>query len=72
MRRFVSRIFVAFFILLCFASLNGCGSSNPVGTSVTPTPTAVNLTPTTGSLDLGATMLFSAILIPPTTTPVVF
>ncbi len=72
MRRFVSRIFAAFFLILGFASLNGCGSSNPVGTSVTPTPTAINLTPATGSLDLGATLLFSAILIPPTTTPVVF
>jgi hypothetical protein len=72
MRRFVSRILTAFFLVLCFASLNGCGGSNPVGTSVTPTPNAVNLTPATGSLDLGATLLFSAILIPPSTTPVVF
>jgi hypothetical protein len=61
MRRFVSRIFAAFFIILCFASLNGCGSSNPVGTAATPTPTSVDLTPATGSLDLGATLLFSAI-----------
>ncbi len=72
MRRFVSRIFTAFFITICFASFNGCGSSNPVGTSVTPTPTAIDLTPTTGSLDLGGTLLFSARLTPSVTTPVVF
>src|SRR4029077_20682801 len=72
MRRFVSRIFTAFFLLLGFASLYGCGSSNPVGTSVTPTPTAIDLTPSTGSLDLGATLLFSARLTPASTTPVVF
>jgi hypothetical protein len=72
MRRFVSRIFAAFSILLCFASLHGCGSSNPVGTSATPTPTGVTLIPSTGSLDLGATLLFSAQLTPPSTTPVVF
>jgi hypothetical protein len=72
MRRFVFRIFAAFFILLCFASLQGCGSSNPVGTSATPTPTGVTIIPSTGTLDLGATLLFSARLTPPTTTPVIF
>ena len=77
MRRSVSRIFAAFFILLGCAALNGCGSSNPVGTSVTPTPTRVDLTPSsTGSIDLGTTLQFSA--VPkngagnPVTVPVVF
>ena len=72
MRRFVSRVFVAFSISLCFASLSGCGSSNPVGTSTTPTPTKITLTPAQSSLDLGATLLFSAFLNPTSATPVVF
>jgi hypothetical protein len=77
MRRSVSRILAVFLIIPGFVALNGCGSSNPVGTSVTPTPTRVDLTPsTTGSIDLGATLQFSA--IPkngagnPVTAPVVF
>jgi hypothetical protein len=72
MRRSVSRILAVFFILLGFAALNGCGSSNPVGTSPTPTPTGIDLTPTTGSLDLGATLLFSARLTPAVNAPIVF
>jgi hypothetical protein len=72
MRRFVSRVFVASFISFLFASLSGCGSSNPVGTSVTPTPTKIDLTPTESSLDLGATQLFSARLTPAVTVPIVF
>ncbi|HST11911.1 MAG TPA: WD40 repeat domain-containing protein [Terriglobales bacterium] len=72
MRRFASRVFAAFFISFLFASLSGCGSSNPVGTSTTPTPTKVLLIPTTGTLDLGATLAFSASLIPPAAVPVVF
>jgi hypothetical protein len=72
MRRFASRVFAAFFIWFLFASLSGCGSSNPVGTSKTPTPTKVVLTPGTGTLDLGATLLFSAQLTPPAAVPVVF
>ena len=73
MRRFASRVFVAFFISLCFASLSGCGSSNPVGTSTTPTPTKVALSPGDSSLDLGATLLFNATLTPSfTSVPVVY
>jgi hypothetical protein len=72
MRRSVSRILAIFFILLGFAALNGCGSSNPVGTSQTPTPTGIDLTPTTGSIDLGATLQFSARLTPALTVPVVY
>jgi hypothetical protein len=72
MRRFVSRVFVAFSIFLSFASLSGCGSSNPVGTSTVPTPTKITLTPADSSLDLGAILQFSAQLSPASTAPVVF
>jgi hypothetical protein len=72
MRRFASRVLLAFSIISCFAGLSGCGSSNPVGTAPTPTPTKVILTPSDSSLDLGATLLFSAVLTPPVITPVVY
>src|SRR5215470_4663338 len=72
MRRSGSRIFAVFFTFLGFAAWNGCGSSNPVGTSATPTPTGISLTPATGSLDLGATLQFVARLIPATNVPIVY
>src|SRR5258708_3713966 len=72
MRRFASRVLLAFSIISCFARLSGCGSSNPVGTAPTPTPTKVILTLSDSSLDLGATLLFNAVLTPPVITPVVF
>jgi len=72
MRRFVSRLFVAVFISFLFAGLSGCGSSNPVGTSVIPTPTKIDLSPTESSLDLGATVQFSARLTPAVTVPIVY
>ncbi len=72
MRRFVSRLFGAVSISFLFASLSGCGSSNPVGTSVTPTPTKIDLSPTESSLDLGATVQFLARLTPAVAAPVVY
>jgi hypothetical protein len=72
MRRFVSRLFVAVLISFLFAGLSGCGSSNPVGTSVIPTPTKIDLSPPESSLDLGATVQFSARLTPAATVPIVY
>ena len=76
MRRFASGVLLAFSIISCFAGLSGCGSSSPVGTAPTPTPTRIDLTPTDSSLDLGATLQFAAVprssAGTPLTVPVVF
>lgn len=58
MRRFVSWLFAVFCISLFLGTLVGCGggSSSPT----VATPAKVTLTPTSGSIDLGTTLQFTA------------
>jgi hypothetical protein len=60
MRRFASWVFAVLSISLSFGDLVGCGGSS-TGTSILPTPARITLTPGNSSLDLGATLQFSAI-----------
>jgi hypothetical protein len=59
MRQVLSRVCAVLIPSLFLVSLTGCGgsatSTNPVGT-----PTKVNLSPTSSSLDMGATLQFNA------------
>jgi hypothetical protein len=59
MRQFASGICVLFPIILLLLNLAACGGS-ATSTSPVGTPTKVNLTPTTASIDLGTTLQFNA------------
>jgi hypothetical protein len=57
MRRFVSWLFAALFLLLSFGGMVGCGGSS---TPTLATPSKVTLAPGTASLDLGSVLPFIA------------
>lgn len=70
MRRFAFGVFASFYLTFSFATMVGCGGSNT--SSVLPTPTAVALTPTSSSLELGGLQQFNATVFPSSTVPVVY
>src|SRR5207302_3164740 len=77
MRRFVSWVCAVLSISLFFASLTGCSSGSPTTTAAIPTPTKITLAPGDSSIDLGATLQFTAAAQGPTggaltTVPIVF
>jgi hypothetical protein len=61
MRRFVSWVLAVLFISLAFGTLSGCGGGSATGTAAVPTPAKITLTPGNSSIDIGTTLLFSAI-----------
>jgi len=77
MRQFVFRWCGLFTISLLLIALSACGGGSATSTSPVATPTKVNLTPTSASVDLGATLQFSASVLnsagnPATGVPVVY
>lgn len=60
MRRFVSWVFAVLSISLSIGGLVGCGGSS-TNSSNLPTPAKISLTPGNSSLDVGATLQFTAI-----------
>ena len=60
MRRFVSWVFAVLSISLSMGGLVGCGGSS-TNSSNLPTPAKISLTPGNSSLDVGATLQFTAI-----------
>jgi len=77
MRRFVSWVFAVLSIPLAFGSLTGCGGGSATGTSPVPTPAKITLSPGNSSVDIGATLQFTATPVTAagggiTTLPVVY